>query len=439
LEQIDFKYFKLVDLPTLKTWDYYSLSNKKVLQSNYELVKLKEVIKQRKGSINVEDDKEYKRCRVEWYGKGVVLRDIVPGSSIKTKRQQLCKTDDFLVAEIDAKSGGYGIVPKSLENSIVSSHYFLFEIDQTKLYPPFLGLVIKLKQFSDQVKATGSTNYAAIRPHDVLGYQIPLPPLQKQKDIVGVYLSAVDLSMTLLKKSQRIESGLEDLVEKKLGIIKKFFERKSGLSIVNSENLERWDIEFLLGKSQKLESFFPLVKYGKLFKSIKNGIAARNYSETGLRFLKVTDIKNNTISDKDAKYISVYKKDEVLTANTLLITRKGTVGQSYYLKTGNYAASSEIFIIKLNEDIVDGEFFAEVNLCQFIKNQYQERYTGTIMPSLSQDKLKDISLPLPDIKTQKEIVLELKALKSEIKKYNTDSQLILDQAHSELETKLFIS
>ena len=49
------------------------------------------------------------------------------------QKQQVCQTGEFLVAEIDAKVGGFGIVPPELEGAIVSSHYFLFVIDEAKL------------------------------------------------------------------------------------------------------------------------------------------------------------------------------------------------------------------------------------------------------------------------------------------------------------------
>jgi type I restriction enzyme S subunit len=42
----------------------------------------------------------------------------------------------------------------------------------------------KTRAFRQQVEAQGSTNYAAIRPNDVLGYEIPLPPLDEQRRIV---------------------------------------------------------------------------------------------------------------------------------------------------------------------------------------------------------------------------------------------------------------
>src|SRR3989344_1164525 len=137
-------------------------------------VKLKEVLNQHKENIIIKDSEVYKRCRVQVHRRGIVLRDVVKGLEIKTKSQQVCKRNQFLVAEIDAKVGGYGIVPDDLDGAIVSSHYFLFEIDQKVIDRHFLGYFIRTKTFHDQVQAQGSTNYAAIRSDQVLSYKIPL-------------------------------------------------------------------------------------------------------------------------------------------------------------------------------------------------------------------------------------------------------------------------
>src|SRR5262244_2875480 len=117
--------------------------------------------------------------------QGIVLRDTISGAEIKTKKQQVCKAGDFLVAEIDAKVGGFGVVPDDLDGSIVSSHYFLFEVNERKLNGRFLDYFIRTPGFRDQVAARGSTNYAAIRPHHVLQYRIPLPSLPEQQRIVA--------------------------------------------------------------------------------------------------------------------------------------------------------------------------------------------------------------------------------------------------------------
>ena len=98
------------------------------MSSVWPIVELGSVVKQRKEFIEINDLDIYKRCRVQLHSKGIVLRDEVQGAEIKTKKQQVCRAGEFLVAEIDAKVGGYGIVPNSLNGAIVSSHYFLFGI-----------------------------------------------------------------------------------------------------------------------------------------------------------------------------------------------------------------------------------------------------------------------------------------------------------------------
>lgn len=154
------------------------------MSNRWPIAKLGEVIKQRKEFFRIDDLKKYKRCRVQLHAQGIVLRDEVEGAAVKTKDQQVCRADEFLVAEIDAKVGGFGMVPQELDGAIVSSHYFLFTVDTAKLDHRFLGYYVKTPMFRDQVEAQGSTNYAAIRPTNVLGYSIPLPPLSEQRRIV---------------------------------------------------------------------------------------------------------------------------------------------------------------------------------------------------------------------------------------------------------------
>ncbi len=148
-------------------------------------VRLGEVLRHRKEFITIDDLTTYRRPRVQLHVQGIAQRDEVPGALIKTKTQQVCRTGEFLVAEIDAKVGGFGLVPESLNGSIVSSHYFLFVVDESKLDRCFLDFFIRTPTFREQVAAQGSTNYAAIRPAHVLGYEIPLPPLAEQQRVVA--------------------------------------------------------------------------------------------------------------------------------------------------------------------------------------------------------------------------------------------------------------
>ena len=155
------------------------------MSGTWPTVPLGKVIRLRKEFVTIDDLAIYKRPRVQLHAKGIVERDQVPGALIKTKKQQICSAGEFLVAEIDAKVGGFGIVPNSLDGSIVSSHYFLFVIDEAQLDRRFLDYFVRTPTFRNQVEAQGSTNYAAVRPGDVLGYRVPLPPLSEQRRVVA--------------------------------------------------------------------------------------------------------------------------------------------------------------------------------------------------------------------------------------------------------------
>jgi type I restriction enzyme S subunit len=168
-------------------------------------------LKPRQEFFTINDLERYKRITTKLHAGGVVLRDEVFGSQIKTKKQQAVKAGDLVVAEIDAKVGGVGIVPADLEGAIVSSHYFLYEIDESVCDPTYLEYYIRKgaaeEQFQEFVR--GSTNYAAIRAYHALQLQIPLPPLPEQRRIVArieELAARIDEALNL-KQAARMDSA----------------------------------------------------------------------------------------------------------------------------------------------------------------------------------------------------------------------------------------
>jgi type I restriction enzyme S subunit len=182
---------------------------------SFQLVKLDQFLTHRAEFVEIDDTRAYKRLRVQLHGQGIVLRDEVDGSQVKTKKQQLVRTGDFVVAEIDAKLGGFGIASEEVAGGIVSSHYFLFDIDESICLRGWLEAVIQSGRLEEQVTARGTTNYAAIRPDSVLNFEIPLPPLPEQRRIVE-RLAVLDeklaqvtkLHLDALGRSARITSSV---------------------------------------------------------------------------------------------------------------------------------------------------------------------------------------------------------------------------------------
>lgn len=366
------------------------------MSKHWDLVSLGRVIKSRKQFIQIDDLKTYKRCRVQCHAQGIVLRDIVQGTEIKTKKQQLCKNDDFLVAEIDAKMGGFGLVPQELDGAIVSSHYFLYEIDGFLLNKNFLNYFIRTPFFRDQVFAQGSTNYAAIRPNDVLGYQIPLPPLEEQ---------------------HRLVARIEELASK-------IEEARSLKDQALKDSQALW-LSNLVYTFQEANLNYPHKKFREVCNVVRGGsprpAGSPLYYDGHIPFLKVGDLTKD-----ESKYLFSYNetikeagltKTRYIEANNLLLTNSGATLGIPKITT---------FATTFNDGIQ-----AFLNLPNDISKEYlyyylrsktiwfrKEAARGQGQPNLNTDMVKRMSFPFPPISEQNQIVAYLDKLQNRIAEMN---------------------
>ena len=198
-------------------------------------------------------------------------------SSDLTKKQQAARAGELLVAEIDAKVGGFGIIPPELDGAIVSSHYYLYAIDEEKCLRGWLNAFIRAGGLEEQVKARGTTNYAAIRPECILDFEIPLPPLPEQR---------------------RIVARIEELAAK--------IEEARGLrrgSIIQTDALE---------SSATAEAFASLSRAPRLsiqeLAEVRGGIQKGPHRAAGsnpVRYLTVAHVQRNYICLSDPRFFEV--------------------------------------------------------------------------------------------------------------------------------------
>lgn len=386
---------------------------------NWEIVKLDEVLKHRKGFIEIDDFQKYKLCRVQNWARGVVLRSELLGTEIKTKKQQVCKAGDFLVAEIDAKMGGYGIVPNNLEGAVVSSHYFLYDVVTDKLDRDFLDFFVKTPQFFEQIKAEGSTNYAAIRPNDVLSYKIPLPPLAEQQRIVA-RLSALKNKIDAVKVLRAEQMKASEAMEQQF--LKSFFEKVH-----------------LQAENKPFGSFCDVVRGG----SPRPAGDPTFYGDGFLPFLKIGDVTN----DKNI-YVQDYRetitelglsKTRVVEANTLLLTNSGaTLGvpkiTSFKTSFNDGIQAFINFTIDVNLEYLYYFLFSKT------EDFRNELARGQGQPNLNTEMSKKTLVPLPDFTTQSKIVTDIKTAKAKfetLKKYQNEQIALLNGIFPSLLDKAF--
>lgn len=403
--------------------------------------KLGELLRHRKGSVTIDDATSYKLCRVQLHRRGVVLRQRLRGAEIRTKSQQVCKAGDFLVAEMDAKVGGYGFVPPELDGAIVSSHYFLFEVDQTKLLPAYLEVLSQALILQQQIVAKGSTNYSAIRPSAVLGWQIPLPEMSVQKRIAANFeaiqskLALVNNEITrqqslLTKLKQAI---LRDAVQGKLTI-----DWRAANSDVEhaSKLLQRIQAEktrLIVAKKLRSEKALPKITPDEIPFEIPTGwewcrlgiilehtfygprFGKDEYVAKGIPTIRTTDMSGGRIellSDiprvnlTDPRKLQLYE----LLENDILITRTGSIGVMA-LFPGGYQAFPSAYLIRCR--LMDASLGAFVFM--FLQSPSGQTHLGLNTkagnrPNINSGGITSTIIPLPPLAEQKVIIERVEAL-----------------------------
>ncbi|MFH1997751.1 MAG: N-6 DNA methylase [Patescibacteria group bacterium] len=185
--------------------------------SNFQNIKIGEILKQQKNTEVVKVDKKYKQITVKMNGKGVILRKEIQGSNIKTKTQFIASTGDFIISKIDARNGAFGIVPTELNGAIVTSDFPLFRVDHSVMLPDFLNIVIQSSQFIKicQLTSVGTSNRRRVKLSKFLDSRIPLPTLKEQKKfldrISGINSEILDLEEKTETLRDRMSIEVENI------------------------------------------------------------------------------------------------------------------------------------------------------------------------------------------------------------------------------------
>jgi type I restriction enzyme, S subunit len=354
--------------------------------SGYPLVPMGKFLRERREFITIDDMEAYKRAKVQWYGKGTILRDKVPGIEIKTKQQQVVRTNEFVVAEIDAKDGSFGVIPEELDGAIVSSHYFVYEIDQNLCFPSYLEWYVRTNNLQALVKAQGSTNYSAIRAYTVYDYEIPLPPLAEQRRIVA----HIESLAARVNDAQCLHEEATKETEALL---------YSALNSVFTKSLYRCQ---------------PI---GELCETTSGGTPSRargDYFQGNIPWIKSGELEDSYIFRAE-EHIS----EEALSSSSAKIFPKGTLVVALYGATVGKTGILEIDA-STNQAVCalfpNDEIYRDY-LWWFLRSKrpdYLKSSFGGAQPNISQKVIRETEIPVPTLDEQRHIVAYLDGLQAKV-------------------------
>lgn len=179
-----------------------NIPKKELLEStNYSIGDFLNRIKE---PIDLEDEVNYKRVTIKTNHKGILLRDIAKGEKIGTKRQFTIEPNQFLLSKIDARNGAFGIVPKELDNAIITGNFWTYVVDEEIVNIEWFLYFTRSHQFTQicQSSSSGSTHRKYLNEAIFLDHPIEIPKLKEQERIVE--------NLNNLKQTQKLIKELKN-------------------------------------------------------------------------------------------------------------------------------------------------------------------------------------------------------------------------------------
>jgi type I restriction enzyme M protein len=294
-----------------------------------------------------------------------------------TNITKIAEKDDILMS-VRAPVGPVNI---ATEKICIGRGLAAIRPDMSKVLLEYVFIILKLMQ--DEIKGNSGSTFASINRSDIAKIQIPLPPLEIQRQIVDE-----------IAAHQRIIDGARQVVEG----------WKPNLELELAESLPKgvgeWE-KFTLGDIAELV-------YGFTASAEETGDA---------RFIRITDINEDGTLNKDmAKYICVTdeNKDYILQEGDLLVARTGaTYGKTLYFDGDEQSLYASYLIrIRFSKDVVLPKYYWYFARSDDYWTQAKSLMTGGGQPQFNGNALKQISLYVPPLEIQREIVARIESERS---------------------------
>lgn len=152
----------------------------------WEMRKLRRILTQKKRPVEVQQDSDYQEIGLRSWGRGIFHKDSVKGALLEEKSIYRIEPGDFVLNIVFAWEGAVAIASEQ-ERGMVGSHRFPTFLVSEEVDPEYLLMVLQIEQgrWLMEVNSPGAAGRnKTIRLNQFLDEEIPLPPLNIQRELV---------------------------------------------------------------------------------------------------------------------------------------------------------------------------------------------------------------------------------------------------------------
>jgi type I restriction enzyme S subunit len=445
-----FKYLNEIRFMSLSNWSVGAILSDKVLyKDGFKLETIGNLIIRNREKEILEDDKAYKQVTIKLYGKGVVQRgdELIFGKDIGTKNQFRVSEGQFIMSKIDARNGAFGIVPAELEGAITTHDFLSYNINTAKILPEFFNLITGTKHFAElcQKASSGTTGRQRVDEKAFLGFRVPVPSIDIQKEIVKQHRNNVEKEKQLRSALIALKNEIDLYLNDKLGItIYNSQEPTKRFNVVSFSNLSEWGINSPMARMRNFYSNlkFRTLPVSALCKISSGGTPSRSnkqYYGGEVPWIKTGEVRENIITETE-EYITELglkrSSAKLYPKGSLIVAMYGaTAGRS--AKLGIDATTNQACAVlhDINSELILTDFFW-IYLISQIEN-FKLLASGSAQPNLNASKVANYLVPIPSISEQRQILNDINAIKNKISRLEMEIEQVSEQTKSQFESAIF--
>jgi type I restriction enzyme M protein len=358
----------------------------------FKIVEIGKVFQTLSGGTPAKDKEEfYKNGKIPWLRSGELAQGYISTSrlfitedGLKNSSAKILPINTVLVAMYGATVGQVGI----LKFEASTNQAICGILPSSIAIPEYLYLILK-SQKNYLISISGGGAQPNISQKIIRELKIPLPPLSIQEEIVAE-----------IKQYQKIIDGAKAVVSNYKPKIP-----------INPD--------------------WPMVELGETCEVNPKKSELKDLNDnTEISFVPMADLNENQIDfePKQKKKLgevikgyTYFKNDDVLIAKVTPCFENGKAGIAKELKNGIGFGSSEYYVLRPNKNILSTWIYLNV-ITEGFREYGKLNMTGTGgLQRVPQDVIKKTLIPLPDIETQRQIVVKIE---KEQELVNANKQLI---------------
>ena len=263
-------------------------------------------------------------------------------------------------------------------DSYVSSHLATIYANKNKVLPEYLFALLCKVDARDLVPDTG---YPSLKCSELENIEIPLPPLDVQKQIVD----EIENKQSAINHARKIIKNLE--------IERQYF--ACLLDGINHDEVKLGDIVDI----QRGGSPRPIQDY-------------ITDDPNGLNWIKIGDVNENDkyiYQTKEKIKPEGLKKTRMVYEGDFILSNSMSFGRPYIMKTSGCIHDGWLLLRPKKDGVFDKDYLYYMLMSSFVYNQFVRAAKGGVVNNLNSNIVADTVILLPSIDDQRRIVAKLEA------------------------------